>query len=215
MDKNFYSEIGRKGAMVGSEKARKKYYENPAYCKNCGKVIELRDGETPSVTKQRVFCSSECYSEFQSQKMKNNKIRKRKTLCCLNCGKELKKYQSKFCDSKCKHDYQYKEYVNRWKSGLVDGLRGEYQLSLHIQRYIKEKFDNKCCECGWNKVNPITGHSPLEIHHIDGDYKNNSEDNLILLCPNCHSLTNTYKNILSHEGRQGRSKYYNKKEKAS
>ena len=31
------------------------------------------------------------------------------------------------------------------------------------------------------------------IHHIDGDYKNNNEDNLQLICPNCHSLTETYK----------------------
>ena len=64
MNKNFYSEIGRKGALVGSEKARKRYYENPAYCKYCGKVIELRDNEIPSITKQRVFCSPECHSAF-------------------------------------------------------------------------------------------------------------------------------------------------------
>lgn len=213
MDKSFYSEIGRKGAMLNKEKARKKYYDNPAYCKHCGEIIELRDGEMPSVTKQRVFCSPECHSEHQREKMNGNKIRKRKTLYCLNCGKELEKHQNKFCNSKCLQDYQYKEYINQWKSGLVDGLRGKYQLSTYIQRYIKEKFDNKCYECGWNKINPTTGNSPLEIHHIDGNYKNNSEDNLVLLCPNCHSLTNTYKNTLSHEGRQGRNKYYNKKEK--
>jgi predicted HNH restriction endonuclease len=34
--------------------------------------------------------------------------------------------------------------------------------------------------------------SPLEIHHKDGSKKNNSEDNLDLLCPNCHSLTFNY-----------------------
>lgn len=31
--------------------------------------------------------------------------------------------------------------------------------------------------------------APLEIEHIDGNALNNKEDNLILLCPNCHSLT--------------------------
>jgi hypothetical protein len=30
---------------------------------------------------------------------------------------------------------------------------------------------------------------PLEIHHIDGNRNNNSEDNLQILCPNCHALT--------------------------
>lgn len=129
---------------------------------------------------------------------------------CLNCGKELKNYQNKYCDNNCQREFQHNDYINKWKSGLVDGLRGKYQLSLHIHRYIRDKFENKCCECGWSKINPVTGNSPLEIHHIDGDYKNNSENNLILLCPNCHSLTDTYKNALSHKGRNGRNKYYKK-----
>lgn len=30
---------------------------------------------------------------------------------------------------------------------------------------------------------------PLEVHHIDGNCTNNKEENLQLLCPNCHSLT--------------------------
>lgn len=131
---------------------------------------------------------------------------------CLNCGVKLKNHQSKYCSNNCQREFQYKEYIVNWKNGIVNGLRGEYQLSAHIQRYIREKFENKCCECGWDKINPVTGHSPLDIHHIDGNYKNNSEDNLILLCPNCHSLTNTYKNALCHEGRQGRNKYYRNKE---
>ena len=33
----------------------------------------------------------------------------------------------------------------------------------------------------------------LEVHHIDGNGKNNSLDNLQLLCPNCHSQTENYK----------------------
>ncbi len=34
---------------------------------------------------------------------------------------------------------------------------------------------------------------PLEVHHIDGDNRNNDVDNLLLLCPNCHALTNNYR----------------------
>lgn len=33
----------------------------------------------------------------------------------------------------------------------------------------------------------------LEIHHIDGDKTNNNDDNIMILCPNCHSLTDNYK----------------------
>lgn len=34
----------------------------------------------------------------------------------------------------------------------------------------------------------------FQLHHIDGNNKNNSVNNLQLLCPNCHSQTNTYSN---------------------
>ncbi|MFH8883825.1 HNH endonuclease signature motif containing protein [Streptomyces californicus] len=34
---------------------------------------------------------------------------------------------------------------------------------------------------------------PLEVDHIDGDWRNNLQQNLRLLCPNCHSTTDTYR----------------------
>lgn len=38
---------------------------------------------------------------------------------------------------------------------------------------------------------------PLQIHHINGDSHNNDNNNLQLLCPNCHAITPNYcgKNI--------------------
>lgn len=47
----------------------------------------------------------------------------------------------------------------------------------------------KCEKCKINSYNglPIT----LEIDHIDGDWKNNTRENLRYLCPNCHSQTDT------------------------
>jgi len=86
-------------------------------------------------------------------------------------------------------------------------MRGEYQISLHIKKYIFEKYNNKCALCGWGKVNPYTNNIPLEIEHKDGNYKNNCEDNLTLLCPNCHSLTSTYKGANLNHGRSSRKKY--------
>lgn len=55
-------------------------------------------------------------------------------------------------------------------------------------------------------MNPYTHRIPLDVHHKDGDYSNNDEKNLDLLCPNCHSLTNTYKSLNPH-GRKMRKKY--------
>lgn len=34
----------------------------------------------------------------------------------------------------------------------------------------------------------------FELHHIDGNRNNNSLDNLMILCPNCHSQTDNFRN---------------------
>ncbi len=86
-------------------------------------------------------------------------------------------------------------------------MKGKYQISNHIRKYLGHKYDNKCCLCGWNKINPHTGISPLEIEHIDGNYLNNREENLMLICPNCHSLTPTYKGANRENDRKDRKQY--------
>ncbi len=125
---------------------------------------------------------------------------------CLNCNHEIPK-RNKFCNIKCQKEYEYKNYILNWKNGNKDGKRGDYQISLHIKKYLFEKYNNKCARCGWGKVNTYTNNIPLEIEHIDGNYENNSEGNLILLCPNCHSLTSTYKGANINNGRKNRRKY--------
>lgn len=126
---------------------------------------------------------------------------------CLNCEKELNNKQFKYCSNKCQADYQSKQYLENWKAGKEDGLRGQYSISRFIVNYIIKKYDNKCARCGWSEINPFTGNVPLEIEHINGDHTNNNEENLTLLCPNCHSLTPTYKGANKGGGRTGRKKY--------
>ena len=126
---------------------------------------------------------------------------------CLNCGKRLdKRYKQKFCSNQCQSDFQYKVYIEQWQNGNVSGMSGQNSISQHIKKYLFKKYHNKCQLCGWGEKNPTTGKIPLEVHHIDGDYTNNTEENLQLLCPNCHSLTETYKNA-NKKGRKGREKY--------
>ena len=98
-------------------------------------------------------------------------------------------------------------YIERWKAGKETGLKGEYQLSNYVRKYIFRKYDNKCSNCGWGEINPYSQTLPLEVEHIDGNHLNNKEDNLTLLCPNCHSLTATYKGANKGNGRTLRKKY--------
>lgn len=125
---------------------------------------------------------------------------------CLNCKKQIEK-RNKFCSIYCQKEFEHKEYVDKWKRGLTTGIRGEYQISMHIKKYLFQKYNNKCARCGWGEVNVYTGGIPLEVEHIDGNYRNNKEENLILLCPNCHSLTSTYKGANLNNGRKTRKKY--------
>ena len=49
---------------------------------------------------------------------------------------------------------------------------------------------NKCYKCGltmWNDK-PLK----LQLHHINGDNRDNRIENLQLLCPNCHSQTDNF-----------------------
>lgn len=119
-----------------------------------------------------------------------NKIENRHKFC-LNCNKEIA-FKNKYCDIKCKLDYEYKHWIDEWKNGLRDGVVSQSSISNHIRRYLFEKYENKCCKCEWNIVNPYTNLIPLQVHHKDGNALNNLEENLELICPNCHSLTDNY-----------------------
>ena len=126
---------------------------------------------------------------------------------CLNCGKELARSAKKYCSYNCQKEYQYNQKIQEWKNGIFNGLKGTNQLSGYIKKYMLDKANYSCEICGWNKINPYTNTLPLEIHHIDGDYKNNKEENLQVLCPNCHSLTNSYRGANRGAGREDRLEY--------
>lgn len=132
------------------------------------------------------------------------------TQTCKVCSVSFDTYEShkrKYCSVKCQNDERYFSFIEKWKKGEVNGMRGKTSTSHHIRRYLFEKYNNCCSECGWSKVNTTTQKIPLELEHIDGDFTNNKEQNLKLLCPNCHSLTPTWKGANKKQGRP-RSKYY-------
>jgi len=67
-----------------------------------------------------------------------------------------------------------------------------YQSNKLRIRLIKEEIkEHKCERC--NNTHWIDNLIPLELHHINGNKNDNHINNLSLLCPNCHALTDTYR----------------------
>ena len=203
--------------MLADEELKLWYEQNKKQCLYCGKDIQLGD-KGFSWYKNRKFCNSSCAASYNNVNRSKDKyesilvykdghyIKDTSKKYCLNCGKELNyPIQRKYCSINCQHDYNYKEKISKWKNGEISGTVKTGAADWVI-RYIKEKYNNQCCKCGWKEINPRTGRVPVEVHHKDGNYKNNKEENLELLCPNCHYLTTTYKALNCGEGRKDRYK---------
>lgn len=145
------------------------------------------------------FCSKDCALKFSYShyRQPSKKIR-----ICEECGNELKRYNSKFCSIKCNRSSKYKELIAIWKSdeSKYSG-EGKQSVPEFIRKYMIDKSDGKCEKCKWCETNPSTGKIPLHIHHKDGNYSNNREENLEVLCPNCHSLTESFGSLNKGKGR--------------
>lgn len=84
-----------------------------------------------------------------------------------------------------KHVHEKSLYQSLQKNGSADSNKIKQRLILYG---VKE---NKCECCGiteWNGK-PIK----MELHHINGIHTDNRLENLILLCPNCHSQTHNFR----------------------
>lgn len=175
-------------------------------CKVCG--VELKNFQTK-------FCSRSCSASH------NNVVHPRRALegvcvvCDSPCSKGYKR--CKTCIAKgtavenaelkkrgienktVKKDNYKCEFVSynalkasKWVDGTWSGATST-GLSGTIRAYLLDINDYKCSLCGFDTPHPLDNRTILEIDHIDGDAMNNTAENLRVVCPNCHALTDSYR----------------------
>ena len=67
-----------------------------------------------------------------------------------------------------------------------------YSCVARLKKHLLVDRGHRCESCGTSEWmgSPIA----IEVHHHDGDRTNNALANLQLLCPNCHALTDNWRN---------------------
>jgi hypothetical protein len=167
------------------------------YCLFCGTQFEVI-----SYYKKK-YCSLICAGKAKSE------IKKSICLVCnkeyIRCGGNIyQKYCSYTCMGLsmrkspkkqicpiCKIEYFITNHTGKKLTcGRICGGKYRFLLKMgkdyiSIRDYKQERLmiDPSCELCGWNRLSGV-----LEVHHKDRNRKNNIRSNLILICPNCHSM---------------------------
>ena len=144
----------------------------------------LNGGSTHTISRKIGISQSALQKKFVKYGIKTNpknspSNRKIKTKCLL-CDNDTR-YPNKYCDQCILSNKHIKSHQK------LEDAKG----IVAIKRLFIKEAGYKCAKCGitsWDNK-----HIVMELHHIDGNADNNSKENLMLLCPNCHSQTETYK----------------------
>lgn len=158
------------------KKRREEYEENPKKCKKCGNNISYK-------MRKGTFCSRSCANGRKHTEDSKKNISKGVSNWAKN-NKEKKKEQSKKLIGK-KHTEETKKRISSKLQIYPTDL-------LKLKRKLVTN-ETKCELCNESGIK-ANGKSFIEIHHIDGNNKNNNDNNLQFLCPNCHSKTSSFRN---------------------
>lgn len=94
---------------------------------------------------------------------------KQKLIACKRCGR-MRPNQAKGYCSGCYNSLFHIESVKA----------NNYSKRYNVTYEKYNELTSKCIICGFDKI--------VSLHHLDKSHENNSENNLVGLCPNCHAM---------------------------
>lgn len=153
-------------------------------CSFCEKLIRKQPSDLKHSKSGKVYCNKSCKAKAE--------LTKKITIYCEICQKSFKRppsgiHKHNFCSRKCCNIWRRQfigEATPNWKGGYNKPERERIRARIfwkELRKQILELFQNKCLTCKQESV--------LHIHHIV-PYRLGGEDsinNLIPLCPVCHS----------------------------
>lgn len=156
-------------------------------CENCNNVHDCSYGSGR-------FCSVKCARGYstKAKRVEINEQVSNKMKGTLVGGKPFEKgfdERRKILTSDDRDKAVLAKSIKREE--LYSTLTFENLPHAEQRRVVLKEQGDVCGHCGiseWLGL-PIT----LELHHIDGDNSNNVRENLSFLCPNCHSLTDSWR----------------------
>ena len=97
---------------------------------------------------------------------------KAKIITCPRCKRKIGHHSKGLCVG-CYHTMYHLESIKDWN----------HQKRHNISPELYKKITSHCIICNFNKF--------VELHHIDHNRHNNSDDNMVGLCPNHHKMLHT------------------------
>jgi 5-methylcytosine-specific restriction endonuclease McrA len=146
--------------MMGRPKTRA-----TVVCKQCGECFEVRPSELKKGGGK--FCSRSCataYRNTHANPAKSEAVRK--------------KISENHADVSGEKNPMYGRRGNRAPS-FIDG-RSSFSGETYRKILLASGTEQKCRLCGG-----VDG--SIDVHHLDGNHKNNNPENLVFLCRKCHN----------------------------
>lgn len=177
--------------------------KHPIYsqCVRCQKDITILNYSKTGFSRQKKFCSDKCASQY---KYHSDLINHKPNVSCKYCSKLIYKkprlikqsktglffctveHKNKFYSSEenkeflPKHYFKSKNKIKKNKTKKKNTNRATFYRQLVFEIHKVPKICNRCGYC--------QNDAAIIIHHKDRNRKNNTIENLEVLCCNCHLI---------------------------